>query len=135
MTFRLDDLQHTTEFQEVLLLSRLQRVLLEEWNDTQEEMFESPYPVRHPVAVIPANHTTAEVRLEGMKNVNIPFVLRDGEFRKYLETRSHVGMPVDPHLKAAFPVDEPDDPLRFEIHSSAPNVQPLRLLACTPPFP
>ncbi len=135
MTSRLDDLQDPTEFQEILLLSRLQLVLLEERYDSLDEMLDSSHAVRHPVTMIPSNHATTEVRLERMKNMNISFVLYDGEFWKYLVACAHLGVPIDPDMKAPLTVHETHDPLRFEIHRSAPNVKSLRVLARMRAFP
>ena len=135
MTSRFDDLQDTTEFEEVLPLSRLQRVLLEEWNDSLGEVLDSSHAVRHPITMVPSNHATTEVRLERVKNVNVSFVLNDGEFWKYLMACAHLGMLVYPDMKAALTVHEPNDPLCFEIHRSAPNVKSLRVLAFMRAFP
>jgi hypothetical protein len=121
------------ELGEVRPLLGLERVILEEWDDASEQMLLASYAVGHPVAVIPSNHSATEMGLQRMKHLSVPLVLYDGEFRKHLEARLHFGMRIDPYVKAAFTVDEPHDPLSFEIHKAAPNIKSLRVLIMDEP--
>ena len=83
---------------------------------------EASHTVGHPVAVILANHSATEIGLEAVKHLRVALVLDDGELRKQLVARLHVGMSVDADVKAPFTVDEPCDPLCSQIHVGAPNL-------------
>ena len=104
------------ELGEVGPLLGLERVLLEERDDALEQMLLPSHPIRHPVAVVPANHATTEVRLECVENLRVALVLNDGELREHLVAAGHVGMRIDLDVEAAFTVHESRDPLRFEVH-------------------
>jgi pheromone shutdown protein TraB len=58
--------ENPSELHEILTFPGFQRVLLEEWDDVLEQMLLATHPISHPVAVVPANHTTTEIRLQGM---------------------------------------------------------------------
>ena len=67
-----------------------------------------------------------------MQNLNISFVLDNGEFRQDLKTRGHFRMRVDTHMKTTFSINEPDDPLRIEFHNALPNIKSLRIPDSSP---
>jgi hypothetical protein len=71
--------------------------------------------------MVPSNHAATELRLEGMENLNIAFVLHDGEFRKNLIAEFQSGILVDPDVKTAFTVHETCDPLCVKVHSASPG--------------
>ena len=58
-----------------------------------------------------------------MEDLNIAFVLNDGEFRQNLNSSRHSRMSIHAHVEAAFAVDEPDDPLRIEPPKGPPKRQ------------
>ena len=102
--------KHPAESQEILSLLRLELMLHEERNDVFSQMARASDPVGHPVAVILANHSATEVRLEGVQHLNISFVLHHGELRKHLNAAGHAGILVDADMKAAFTITEACDP-------------------------
>ena len=59
-------LQNLPEFLEVYSLLRFQQMLFEEGNDLLIQVFQTSYPISHPLAVIAANYATPEELLEGM---------------------------------------------------------------------
>jgi hypothetical protein len=128
MNPRFDLQQDLSEPEKILALLGLQRVFLEERYDSLKEVIDSTNSIRHSITVVSANHATTEMGFEGVKHVHIPFVLNDGELRKYLNSRFHFGMFVDPDVEATFTVHESGDPLSFEIHQPAPNIKSLRVL-------
>ncbi len=67
-----------------------------------------------------------------MEDLNIAFVLNDGEFRQNLNSSRHSRMSIHAHVEAAFAVDEPDDPLRIEPQRDLPNVKSLRIPGSSP---
>src|SRR5262245_47263431 len=107
-------------------------MLLEERNNCLRQVFVTSHPVRHPVAIVLANNTASEVRLQCMKDLNIAFVLYDGELRQHLSSSSHSRMSIHAHVEAAFAIDEPDDPLRIEFQRELPNVKSLRIPGSSP---
>jgi len=66
--------------------------------------------------VIGAHDSTAEVSLKSMKNLDIPLVLNDREFRQHLITYFHIGMSINRDMEAALPIHKANYPLRFKIH-------------------
>ena len=131
----LHEKKNAPEFREVRTFLRLEWVFLEEWNDALQQVALPPHPVGHSVAVVSPNHAASEMSLERVQNLHIAFVLHDGELRKNLIARLHVGMFVDPYVKAALTVHEPADPFCLEIHWPAPNVKSLRVPAAERAFP
>ncbi len=94
------------ELREVLVLSRLERVLHEEWDDALSQMLELADSVGHPVSVAAANYATAEELLQTVQNLHIALVLHDSELRKYLIADFHLCVSRDTDVKAAFTIHE-----------------------------
>ena len=103
--------EDTLELDEVLAFPGMERVLDEVWNDVLSEVIHVPHSISHPIAVIRSNHATTEMALQCMENLHIALVLHDGEFRQDLKSGAHLGMLVDPDMKASFTVHEACDPL------------------------
>jgi len=119
--------ENPSELHEVLTFPGFERVLLEEWDDVLEQVLLAADPISHAVAMVPANHATTEIGLQGVQHLHIAFVLHDGELRKNLKPGAHLGMLVDPDMKTSFTIHETADPSWFEIHRLVPNVKSLRV--------
>ena len=50
-----------------------------------------------------------------MQQLDVAFVLHDGELRKHLAVRPHAGMNRDPDMKTAFTIHETCNPFRLEL--------------------
>ena len=124
--------EYTSELDEVLTLPRLERVLDVVWNDVPSQMVHAPHSIRHSIAVIRSNHSATEMTLQCVQNLHIALVLHDGEFRENLKSGAHVGLFVDPDVKASFPVHEACDPLSIKFHRLVPNVKSLRVPGAVP---
>ena len=92
--------KNRAELFEVHAFLRLQRVLYEKWDDAPEQILLTPYPKGHSIAVVRTNHATTEKRLQGKEQLNVAFVLHDGEFRQHLDAGLHIGMLVEPNEKS-----------------------------------
>jgi hypothetical protein len=88
-------------------------MLFEEGNDPFDEVIQPPNPVRHSITVIGSNHSTAEEFLQRVKQLNIPAMLDDREFGKYLKLAGHLWMRIDADVETAFAVNKSHDPLSF----------------------
>src|SRR5207237_8923460 len=76
-----------------------------------------------------------EKRFECMEQLNIAFVVHDGEFRQDLNAGCHLRMRADSDVKTAFAVHKTYDPLSIEIHRWIPNIKSLRVPCATRAFP
>ena len=63
-----------------------------------------------------------------MEQLDISFVLHNCEFRKNLESRSHLRVRIDSDEETTFAVNESYDPLRFQPFRMWLNVKSLRVL-------
>ena len=102
-------------------------MLLEERNDVLRQVLMSSYAIGHPVAVVLSDNTAPEVAFQRMQDLNIALMLNDGEFRKHLKSSCHFRVGVYPNMKAAFAINEADNPLRIELQRDLPNVKSLRI--------
>src|SRR6185437_5226320 len=107
-------------------------MLLEERNDVLRQVLMSTYAKRHPVAVIPANHTASEVAFQRIQDLNVALMLDDGEFRKNLKARGHFLVRIYAHVKATFSIHEPNYPLRIELQRWLLNMKSLRIPGSSP---
>src|SRR5208283_673371 len=89
---------------------------------------EPPNAVGHAVAVIRPNYPTAEKLLQGVKQLDIPAVLDNGELGEHLKLAGPLGMRIDADVKATFPVDKSNNPLSVELLRMRLNVKSLRVL-------
>src|SRR5262245_46330653 len=105
-----------SKLDEVEALLRLEGMLEEERNDDFHEVAPVTHAIGHSVAVILSNHATSEVRLERVQDLDVTFVLNNGEFRKNLNPGCHLRMNCNPNMKAAFSVYEASDPSCIKIH-------------------
>src|ERR1700720_69733 len=103
-------------------------MLFKEGNDSFVQMVQTTHPISHSLCVILSYHAAPKELLEGMQQLNVSLVLYNGEFRKHLETRSHLRMPVDADEETTFAVNETNHPLRFQISGMWLNVKSLRVL-------
>jgi len=101
---------HRSKLLEVDALLSAERVLDEEWDDDLEQVLLGSHAIRHPTAVVDSYDSTAEERLDRIEELNIAFVLHDGELREYLIARLHVVVWIDADMKTAFTVHEACDP-------------------------
>jgi hypothetical protein len=93
MLLPLEEQESVAKLFEVLPLSRLEWMSHEEWYDDLVKVLEFSDSIRHPVAVIPADHSTFEECLQTVEHLYVALVLHDREFREYLNTGRHVGVP------------------------------------------
>ena len=135
MNPRLHPLKNVTELDEIHVLSGLERVLDEEWNDALNQVLLPSHPVGHSVAVVHANHSASKIAFQGMKDLHIALVLHNGEFRQYLESGGHLFVRIDPHVKTTFTVHKACDPLDVKLHWKLPNVKSLRVPGAHQAFP
>src|SRR6185437_15883317 len=107
-------------------------MLLEERDDVLRQVLMSAHTVGHPISVVPSNNATTEICLQCLQDLNVAFVLDDGEFRQNLESGGHFRVGIDPHMKTTFAIHEPDYPLRIELQRALPNVKSLRIPDSSP---
>ncbi len=88
-------------------------MLVKEGNDSFVQVVQTSHPIRHSLCVVCSNHAAPKKLLERVQQLNVSLVLYNGEFRKHLETRSHLRMPVDADEEATFAVNKTNHPLRF----------------------
>ena len=94
----------------------------EEWSDHVDQATQVANAIHQPISMIRTDNSATEVRLEGVQRLCVPFVLNHRELGEDLHSRRHLVMAGDSNMEAPFPIDEPGDPLRFELHVSIPNV-------------
>jgi hypothetical protein len=135
MVSRLHDEKHASKLLEVDAFQGTERVLDEERDDAPEQMFRVSHAVGQSIAVILSNHTAIEECSQRMQELHIALVLHDGEFRQDLMAAFHVGMSIDPDVKATFTIHEACDPLSFQFHRQIPNVKSLRVSRAIGIFP
>ena len=107
-------------------------MLLKEGKDLVIQVVQTSHSIRHPLRVIGTNHAAPKELLECMKQLDVSFVLHNCEFRKNLESRSHLRVPVDADEETTFAVHESDYPLRFQFPRMWLNVKSLRVLHLEP---
>jgi hypothetical protein len=83
----------------------------EEGNNPFVEVIQPPHSIRHPLAVIGSNDSTAKEFLERVEQLNITTVLNDGEFGEHFKPRGHFGMRIDADRETALAVNKPHNPL------------------------
>ena len=88
-------------------------MLLKEGNDSFAQVIQTSHPVSHSLRVVCSNHAAPKKLLEGVQQLNVSLVLYNREFRKHLEARSHLRMPVDADEEATFALNKTNHPLRF----------------------
>src|SRR4029453_5431881 len=103
-------------------------MLDEEWKNGFEELLLSPYPIGHPVFVIAANDAATEKGFQAVQELNIAFVLHDGELGQNLKSCCHFRMGVDSHVETTFTVHESHNPSCIKVHLPVPNGKSLRVL-------
>jgi hypothetical protein len=116
MPVRFHQQQDASELQELDVLAGLERVLHEEGSDDLGEAATIANAIRQPVTVVLAHDTAAEVRLEGVQDLGVALVLHNGELGEDLYPRGHLVVLADSDVETALAVDEPGDPLRFQLH-------------------
>ena len=88
-------------------------MLLEERNDICIQVIQTPYPIRHSLAVIRSNHAAPKKLFERMQQLDVALVLNNCELRKHLESGSHLRVWIDADEKTTFAVNKSNYPLRF----------------------
>ena len=135
MFVRLHHSKHAMKDFEIIALSRLEWMLQKEWDDRPEQIAPSPHAKGATVIVISSHDSAAKEILQRMQELDVAFVLHDGEFREYLKTGCHFSVGIDPHVKATFTVHEACNPLRVQLHWTLPNIWSLRVPAAIQVFP
>src|SRR5262249_46637837 len=103
--------QDLSEPREVDPLLRFKRMLLEEGNNPFAKVIQPPDSIRHSLSVILSDHTATEEFLQSVKQLNITFMLNDGEFGENLKLTRHFWVRIDADVETSFAVDETHDPL------------------------
>ena len=114
MSVRLHHLEHATEQPEIVALPRAKRMLDEEWDDRPIQIAASAHAEGCSVAMVASDDSTAEKRAQLVQQPDVALVLHDGEFRKHLAVRPHVGMNCNPNMKTTLTVHETCYPFRLE---------------------
>ena len=108
--------QDFSEFLEVYVLLRLQRVFLEEFrNFFQARSLTNSKLIS--IFVVSPNNTAFEESLQSIQDLDVPFMLNHSEFWKNLVSRFHSPIPVDSNVEASFTIDKPNNPIRFEVQN------------------
>ena len=115
MNVRLHHLEDTAEQLEVAALLRLKWMLDKEWDDRPVQITTSAHAKGRSVAMIASDDSATEELLQRVQQLDVAFVLHDGELRQHLAVRPHPGMKCDPDMKTAFTVHETCDPFRLEL--------------------
>src|SRR5580698_958718 len=110
-------------------------MLFKEGNDLLVQVIQASHSVSHSLRVIPANHAAPKKLFECMKQLDIPFVLYNCEFREYLKSRGHLGMAIDSDEETSFAVHESHHPLCLQPSRMWLNVKSLRVLHLVGAFP
>ena len=84
--------ENATKQLEVLALPRSERMLDEEWDDRPLKIAAPSHAIGCPVAVIHPDDSAAKIRLQRTQELDVAFVLHDGELGEHLAVRPHVGM-------------------------------------------
>ena len=99
---------------EIVALPRLERMNEKEWNDRPNQIAASAHSVGRAVVVVAPDDSTAERRPQCDQQLNVAFVLHDGEFWQHLPARPHAGMRCNADMETTFAVHESCDPFRLE---------------------
>ena len=100
-----------SEPREVDSLLRFQRMLFEEGNDPFVEVIQPPDSVRHSISVILSDYAATEEFLQCVKQLNVTFMLNNGEFGEYLKLAGHLWVRVDADVETTFSINKTYDPL------------------------
>jgi hypothetical protein len=92
MLVRLHHAKHANEDFKVLALPGLERMLSKEWDDRPIQIASLSHSERRPVAVIASHDSAAEEFLQCKEQLDVAFVLHDGEFGKHLAVHPQTGM-------------------------------------------
>src|ERR1035438_8861551 len=100
-------------------------MLFKEGNDLLIQVIQASHSIRHSLCVIRSNHTAPEKCFEGMKQLDISFVLYNCEFRKNLKPRSHLRVRIDSDEETTFAIHKSYNPLRFQPSRSEEHTSEL----------
>src|SRR5215469_11258060 len=106
-------LQDLSEFHEINILLRFQRMPLEEGDNSFAQVIQTSHSISHSLPMIRSNHAAPKEIFERMEQLDISLVLYNCELRKHLESRSHLRVFVDAHEETTFAVNKTNHPLRF----------------------
>jgi len=106
--------QHAMKQLEVGALQTPERMREKEWNDRTEQVAPPAHAVGRSVAVVAPDDSAAEELLQRVQQLDVAFVLHDGEFRKHLAVHPHAGMNGNPDMKTTLTIHETCDPFRLE---------------------
>jgi len=115
MNVQLHQLEYAAKQREITALLSLKRMLDKEWDDRPHQVASAAHAVGCSVAMIPPDDSTAEELLQCVQQLDVAFVLHDGEFRKHLTVHPHVRMNRYPDMETTFTVHEACDPFRLEL--------------------
>ena len=103
-------------------------MLFEEGNNPLTQMIQTSHPIRHPLAVIAANHPTPEELFKGVEELDVSLMLDHCEFRKHLKPGGHLRVRINADEETTFAIHESDHPLRLQSSGLRLNVKSLRVL-------
>ena len=85
----IDQVQNLSEPREVDPFLRFKRMLFKERNNPFGEVIQPPDSIRHSISVILSHHSTTEKSFQCVEQLNIPAMLKDGEFGEHLKLAGH----------------------------------------------
>jgi len=92
MNVLLHHLEDAAKQIEVAALLTLERMREKEWNDRPEQVAPPAHAIRCSVAMIAPDDSAAEESSQRVQQLDVAFVLHDGEFRKHLTAHPHASM-------------------------------------------
>src|SRR5215469_17752119 len=99
-----------------------------EGNNSFIQVIQASHPVGHSLRMIRTNHAAPKELLERMEQLDLPLMLYNCEFRKNLESGSHLRMAVNADEETTFAVHKPNHPLCSQFLRMWLNVKSLRVL-------
>ena len=91
--------QDTAKQLEVDALPTLEWMIEKEWDDRPEQVAPLAHAIGRSVAMIAPDDSAAEETLQRMQQLDVAFVLHDGEFWQHLAVRPHAGVNRNPDVK------------------------------------
>src|SRR6266404_6379240 len=102
----IDQVKDLSEPREVDSLLRFKRMLFEEGNNPFGEVIQPPDSVRHSISVILSHYAASEKLLQCVQQLNVTFMLNDGEFGEYLKLAGHLWVWIDADVETTFAVNK-----------------------------
>ena len=85
------------------------------------------HSVCHPISMVCSHNTKTKEIFKSIQQLDIAFVLYNGELRKNLKTSCHFIVSINSDMKTTFTIDKPCYPFCIKFHLPTPNVKSLRV--------